>query len=386
AASEAISGQYKTGEFMTLKIGNTIIPTNIILSPLSGCTDRPFRSICRDHGCKFAFFEMMDSSALVHSHKKTLKMMSTEANEGPIGAQILGSDPGMVLEACHMILQSSKPLIMDLNCACPAKKVIRKGAGSFLLKDQKRAEKIIKKMASELPVPVTVKLRSSFTKIGGLEGLKLAKKAQDLGVSAVFLHGRSMTQGYAGKVDYEAIRQVKQALKIPLIASGDILSPELAKKMLDETGCDGIAVARGSFGNPWIFSQIEAFLADERPPSPSYEDIRKTAKTHLELYREFREELSYVPRRSRKKIGTVPSERSERVDCPIFLAESGAAKPKSTAERHYLGHLRKIAMWYSKGLPYSKRAREAITNASSYGEIVGVLDRLKQLDNPWLKR
>ena len=158
--------------------------------------------------------------------------------------------------------------------------------------------------------------------------------------------------------------------------------------MLDETGCDGILVARGSMGHPWIFEQIEAFLKGELPPSPSYEDIRQTAKNHMELYKVYREELSYVLRGSRRRAREAAPDRTP---------------PKSAAERHYLGHLRKIAMWYSKacpvpetfiklfvewygGLPYSKRAREAIIKASSYDEIVGVLDRLKQLNNPWLKR
>lgn len=328
-----------------LKIGNAELETNVILAPLSGCTDLPFRSIARDHGCKFAFFEMLDSSALFHGHKKTLKMLSTNENDSPIGAQILGADPAMVLDACQMILEHSKPTMMDLNCACPAKKVIRKKAGSYLLKDQKKAAKIIKKMASSLPLPVTVKLRAGFGKIGDLEGLKLAKIAQENGASAVFMHGRSASQGYAGRVDYEAIKKAKESLKIPLIASGDILTPQLAKEMLDRTGCDGILVARGAMGSPWIFGQIESHLKGEKPLSPSYEEIRQTAKRHLRLYRDFRE----------------------------------------SKEKYFLGHLRKIAMWYSKGLPYSKRAREDITGASSYDEVVGVLDKLKQLNNPWLK-
>lgn len=329
-----------------LQIGSAKLETNILFAPLSGCSDLPFRTIAREHGCKFAFFEMFDSSALFHGHKKTLKMLSTNEDDSPIGAQILGSDPAMILDACRIILEHSKPALIDLNCACPAKKVIKKKAGSYLLKDPKRAAEIIKKMASSLPVPVTIKLRTSFGKTGDLEGLILAKIAQENGACAVFMHGRNVTQGYAGKVDYEAIKKAKEGLKIPLIASGDILTPQLAKEMLEKTGCDGITVARGAMGNPWIFNQIESCLRGERPSSPSYEDIRQTAKRHLRLYRDFRQ----------------------------------------GKERYFLGHLRKIAMWYSKGLPYSKRAREAITNSGSYDEIVDILDKLKQLDNTWLRR
>ncbi|NQT90243.1 MAG: tRNA dihydrouridine synthase DusB [Candidatus Omnitrophica bacterium] len=325
-----------------LKIGSVSIKSKLILAPLSGTTDLPFRAISRAHGCKFAFYEMLDSSGLAHNHKRTLKMMESAPDDTPIGAQILGSDPDMILESCQIILEHSKPVLIDLNCACPAKKVIRKKAGSYLLKEPKKCAKIIKKMASSLPVPITVKLRARWAKNKGSEGLVLAKIAQDNGAKAVFFHGRDVTQGYAGKVDYEAIREIKKALKIPLIASGDILNAKLAQQMLDMTGCDGLLVARGAMGNPWIFSQIEACLKNEWIAPPSYEDVKAATLKHLELYRQW------------------------RID-----------REKRHNEKYYIGHLRKIAMWYTKGLPYSKRGREAISAARNYEEVAGVISNAK---------
>jgi tRNA-dihydrouridine synthase B len=304
--------------------------------------------MCRRHGCAFAFFEMLDANGLTYGHKKTLGMIRTVPEDAPIGAQVLGADPDMVLEACHIILTSSKPLLIDLNFACPAKKVLKKKAGAYMLKEPQKAGKIVKKLASSLSLPVTVKIRQGYAKEDTSSGLKLARICQDNGASAVFIHGRTAAQGYSGRVNYNSIAEIKKVLKIPVFGSGDVFTPELAKKMLDETGCDGVLIARGAMGNPWIFKQTEAFLKDGTHASPlSYEEIISTAKEHLQLFKEYKHGL----------------------------------------EKYYIGHMRKIAMWYTKGMPYSKRARESLMCAQTYVELLGILDRLNSnYDEEWLKR
>ena len=332
-----------------LNIGSYKLKSRLILAPLSGCSDLPFRAMCRAHGCKFAFYEMLDAHGLTYGHKRTLSMLDSDKADSPIGAQILGHDPDRVLEAVNIILANSKPKIIDLNCGCPALKVLRKKCGAYLLKEPKQAGKIIKKLASSLSIPITVKVRAGWGKEHKNEGLLLAKIAQDNGAKGVFFHGRSCSQGYSGKTTYEPIKQAKNELNIPVIGSGDVLSPELAKDMIDKTDCDGILVARGAFGTPWIFEQIEKYLKDGVSPSPaSYEMIVDTAKEHLTIYKNWK---------------------------------------KTTSEKYYVGHLRKVAIWYSKGLPYSKRAREDISCSKGFDEIVGVLDKLKSdYDIKWLKR
>jgi tRNA-dihydrouridine synthase B len=275
-------------------------------------------------------------------------MLESDKNDTPIGAQILGSDPDMVLDAAHIILANSKPALIDLNFACPAKKVIKKKSGAYFLKEPEKAGRIVKRLASSLPLPITVKIRSAYSKNESREGLMLAKICQENGISAVFIHGRTVAQGYAGRVDYKSILEVKKALTIPVFGSGDILSPELAKKMLDETGCDGILVARGAMGHPWIFDQIEAYLKNGSTPSSiSYEEIIGTVNKHLRLYNDWKKGL----------------------------------------EKYYIGHMRKIAIWYTKGLSYAKRARQAISKAQNCDDIMNIMDRLKSdYDKSWLKK
>jgi tRNA-dihydrouridine synthase B len=363
-----------------LKIGNYKLESKLILAPLSGCSDLPFRIICREHGCKFAFYEMLDAHGITYGHKRTLSMLETDKRDSPIGVQILGYEPERVLEAVQIILANSNPKIVDLNCACPALKVLKKKCGSYLLKEPDHAGKIIKKLTSSISIPVTVKLRAGWGREHQDEGLLLAKIAQDNGAKAVFFHGRSCSQGYSGKTSYEPIRQVKEALKIPVIGSGDVLSPELAKDMLDKTGCDGILIARGAFGSPWIFEQTEKYLKDGLSPAPaSYEIIVSTAKKHLQIFKDWKDGnlcLSLPTAKGNKiiKILNKISKKSKTHKAPV-------------PEKYYIGHLRKVAMWYSKGLPYSKRAREAISFAKSYDEIINILDRLKSdYDMKWLKR
>ncbi|MBN3037883.1 MAG: tRNA dihydrouridine synthase DusB [Candidatus Omnitrophica bacterium] len=309
----------------------------LIMAPMSGCTDLPFRTIIKDFGCRFAFYEMLDASATLYSHKKTAFMLQSAIREMPLGAQILGSDPSMVLDAAQIILSQAKPVLIDLNCACPAKKVIKKKAGAYLLKEPKKAAKIIKNLSSRLPVPVTVKVRSGWDKNFPQQGLKLAKIARDNGAKAVFMHGRTVRQGYEGHVEYLSIARTKEVLDIPVIASGDIWNPRLAEKMLIQTGCDGLLVARGALGRPWIFKEIQAHLEGKKiPAAPSLGKIKILVKRHLKAYADW----------------------------------------KSCPQKYIIGHMRKIAMWYFRGKVYATRTRDAIAKAQAYEEICEIIDRV----------
>jgi tRNA-dihydrouridine synthase B len=355
-----------------LKIGNYTLKSKLILAPLSGCTDLAFRTICRAHGCKFAFYEMLDAHGLTYGHKKTLEMLESDKKDSPIGVQILGSDPDRCLEAANIILAHSKPKIIDLNFACPAKKVLKKSCGSALLKEPKKAAKVVKKLASTLSLPITIKVRAGYHKNDGKEGILLSKMCEDNGAKAVFFHGRSMQQGYSERVNYDVIKQAKKALEVPVFGSGDVFSPELAKDMLDKTGCDGVLIARGAFGAPWIFDQTDKYLKNPTSPpsSVSYEMVVDTAKEHLQIYKDWKNGKLYLSLRA--------TEGSEAIVSP---------NEDPIPEKYYIGYLRKIGIWYSKGLPYSKRAREAISYADSFDDIIVILDKLKSnYDLKWLKR
>jgi len=320
-----------------LKIANLTLKSKLIMAPMSGCTDMPFRKVIRSFGCRFCFYEMLDASGLIHSHKKTLSMLKTFSADEPIGAQILGSDHKKVVEAAHIVLAHSNPVLIDLNCGCPAKKVLKKKAGAYLIKDPKTAGKIIKKLRASFDLPITIKIRSGWSQVDSQEGLKLAKIAQDNGADAVFMHGRTVKQGYSGQVNYDAIAQIKKALRIPVIGSGDIYSAELAKLMLDRTKCDGLLVARGALGRPWIFNQIQASLDKKKVPSaPSLFKIKRIAQKHVKSYYEW----------------------------------------KASPAKYTIGRLRKIAMWYFRGQIYATIIRNSINSAQSYKEIIKIIDRI----------
>lgn len=269
-----------------LKIGALTLKSNVILSSLLYISDLTFRSICRMSGCEFAFYEPIDAYSLVHNRKKALQALCSNKFDKPIGAQIIGREPDIMLEAAHIILNHSNPEIIDLNFACPMKSVLKKRCGAYLINEPEKIAHIVKKLSSSIDIPITIKIRSGYLKSNHSESLKLARMAEDSGAKGVFFHGRSMQQGFSGKIDYEAIKKVKQALKIPVIGSGDILSGKLAKKMLDRTGCDGIVVARGAMGNPWIFNQIKTYLNNPSiPVSPvSYKNSLAAIQEYIGLY------------------------------------------------------------------------------------------------------
>lgn len=265
-----------------LEIGGLELSSNLILSPMAGISDLPFRVLNRKFGCELAFVEMINARALGHKSKKTHSMLSTNPHDRPLGVQLLGCEAKFIQKAMD-VLQKYEFDVLDFNAACPAKKVTRRGEGASLLNDPKKLNQLLKLVVKNSKVPVTAKIRAGWDK-DSLNAKEAASYAQDAGIKALFIHGRSKSQGYSGCVDYKIIKSVKDALSIPVIASGDILSAPLAKKMFDETGCSGIAVARGSLGNPWIFREIQEFIKNGKiilRPKPK--EIIGVMLEHLDL-------------------------------------------------------------------------------------------------------
>ena len=246
----------------------------------------PFRMLNRKFGYELAFVEMINCRSISHKSRITHAMLSSNRKDRPLGIQLLGVEEKFVLKAVEIIKKYEFD-ILDFNAACPAKKVVRRGEGSGLLKEPKKLAKLLKLVVKNSQKPVTVKIRAGWDK-DSVNAREVALYAQDSGVSGLFIHGRTRMQEYGGNVDYEIIRDVKNALDIPVIASGDLFSPELIKKMFDETGCDAVAIARGALGNPWIFKQTEKYLKDGEPiKNPDIDEIVSVMHKHLDASIDF---------------------------------------------------------------------------------------------------
>lgn len=249
---------------------------------MAGISDLPFRILNREFGAELGFVEMLNVRSLAHRSKRTIRMLSTQPKDRPLGVQLLACEPDFLVRAMEVIAGYEFDLL-DFNAACPVRKVTQRGEGASLLKDPARLNKLLKIVVKESRVPVTVKIRTGWDE-GSVNVREVAMKCRDAGVSAVFVHGRTKTQGYSGAVDYRAIAEAKRALDIPLIASGDILSAQLVKKMFEETRCDGILVARGALGNPWIFREIKDFIEKGAfSKRPTGEELEEVMLKHLEM-------------------------------------------------------------------------------------------------------
>jgi tRNA-dihydrouridine synthase B len=265
-----------------LKIGNLKLSLPLVLAPMAGVSDLPFRLITRPFGVPIAFTEMIDVNSLCHKDKRTLRMISSVPEDRPLGIQLLGNDREQILKSLDA-LDGYEFDVIDFNAACPASKVVRKGKGAALLREPRRLKELLDILVKHSKVPVTVKIRTGWDDCS-INAREVALMAEDAGISALFIHGRTKAQGYSGKVDYRSIKEVKKALKIPVIASGDNTSVPLIKNMFDETGCDGAAVARGSLGNPWIFREIIRFFSDGVfSGMPDVQERIDVMKAHLNL-------------------------------------------------------------------------------------------------------
>jgi len=269
-----------------LKIGTLKLKSDLILSPMAGVSDFPFRMLNRKFGCELAFVEMINCCSVSYKSKHTREMLFSNKEDRLLGVQLLGCEAKFVRRAMSVI-NEYKFDILDFNAACPVRKVVSRGEGSGLLKDPQRLNDILKIVVKNAKVPVTVKIRSGWDK-DSVNAREVASFCQDAGVSGLFIHGRTRAQGYSGTVDYDVIKEVKKALDIPVIASGNILSPQLAKKMFDETGCDAINIARGALGNPWIFKEITEFLKSGNIIGrPNPQQVVEVMLEHLDMVIDF---------------------------------------------------------------------------------------------------
>ena len=249
---------------------------------MAGISDLPFRMLNRRFGCELAFTEMISARALSYCNSNTLKMLASDTADRPLGVQLLGNDSAVMTHAVHL-LGEYRPDLIDINAACPVAKVTRRGEGAAMLSDPHRLFGMLKAVVSASNVPITLKIRSGWDNLS-VNAVYIARGAQDAGVSAVFIHGRTREQGYSGAVDYQTIRKVKEALAIPVVGSGNSFSPAMIKKMFDETGCDAVAIARGALGNPWIFREAAHFLQEGiLPEQHDICELIETMKLHLDL-------------------------------------------------------------------------------------------------------
>jgi len=316
-------------------IGTLQIPSSCILAPLAGVSDLPFRLINREFGCAFAFTEMVSARALTYENKNTLhKMLATETADRPLGIQLLGNDRE-VLRAALDKLGDYDFGVIDFNAACPVTKVTVKGEGASLLREPVKLRELLRVVVNNAAVPVTVKIRAGWDG-ASVNARDVALHAQDAGIHGLCVHGRTREQGYQGRVDYRVIYEVKKALTIPVIASGDALSPQLIKKLFDETGCDGVAIARGALGKPWIFRDTHQFLqTGSIPQRPDMQEIADTMIAHLKRCVAF---------------------HGERTGTPIF---------------------RKFFNWYTRGLHEIRELRCKAYQAGTEQEMIAVINNVR---------
>jgi nifR3 family TIM-barrel protein len=275
---------------MRLRIGNVELENNLILAPMAGVTDQPFRKLCREQGCGLLYTEMVSAKAILYHNRNTQKLLMVDPVERPIAVQLFGSDPEIVSEMAAQISEGPYDII-DFNMGCPVPKVVNNGEGSALMKNPGLAEQILSALVRKVKKPVTVKIRKGFDE-DQVNAVEIARIAEYCGVAAVAVHGRTRQQFYSGKADWDIIRQVKEAVRIPVIGNGDIFTPEHAAQMLKETGCDGLMLARGAQGNPWLFARIQHYLlTGEMLPGPDRREISRMILRHARMQTEWKGEL-----------------------------------------------------------------------------------------------
>ena len=284
-----------------MNIGNVSLDNRVFLAPMAGVTDLPFRLICKRKGCGMLYSEMINAKALCYNDENTKRMTKIEDEEHPIAIQIFGSEPEFMGRAAE-ILNGHSNEILDINMGCPAPKVIKNGDGSALMKNPKLAEEVMKAVVENSIKPVTLKIRKGWDE-NSINAVEIAKIAEQAGISAVAIHGRTREQYYSGSADWNIIKEIKEAISIPVIGNGDVFEIEDAINMLEKTNCDAIMIGRGSQGNPWIFNRINHYMnTGEILPKPTTEEKISTAIDHMRLAVEEHGEYVAV-REMRKHIG-----------------------------------------------------------------------------------
>lgn len=264
-----------------MKIGSLELKNNLFFAPMAGISDLPFRTIVRSFGCGLAFTEMISATGLALGSGKTLRYLASSPDDRPLGVQLFGNDPE-TLAAAARIAEAQGADLLDVNMGCPVKKVAKTGSGSSLMRDPERVAAIVRAVREASALPLTVKIRAGCT-ARQINAVEIGSIVQECGADAVILHPRTADQGFSGRSDWSLIATLKERLRIPIIGSGDIRSPEDAARMLDETGCDGVMVGRGALGNPWIFGNILGHLSGAGTSVPSLEVREAVIRRHLML-------------------------------------------------------------------------------------------------------
>ena len=311
---------------MELKIGNVTLENNVILAPMAGVTDLPFRLLCKEQGAGLLCMEMVSAKAVHYNNKNTEALMEIHPDEQPVSLQLFGSEPDIMAETAARI--EERPFAtLDVNMGCPVPKVVNNHEGSALMKEPKLVGEIVTALVKAVKKPVTVKIRKGFDD-DHVNAVEIAKIIEASGAAAIAVHGRTREQYYSGKADWDIIRQVKEAVKIPVIGNGDVTDAVSAKKMMDETGCDGIMIGRASRGNPWIFKEITQYLdTGILPERPSMEEVRNTILRHAALQLEFKGEYTGIR------------------------------------------EMRKHVAWYTAGYPHSAKLRRMVNEMETFAEL-----------------
>lgn len=276
-----------------MKIGNVNIENNLILAPMAGVTDLPFRLLCKEEGCGMLYTEMVSAKAILYKNKNTEGLMEVTPGENPIALQLFGSEPEIMAEIARQV--EERPFdIIDVNMGCPVPKVVNNGEGSALMKNPVLVGKIVEAMANAVKKPVTIKIRKGFDD-EHVNATEIARIAQESGAAAVAVHGRTREQYYTGKADWDIIAKVKDTVSIPVIGNGDIFSAEDAISMMEKTKCDGVMIGRGSQGNPWIFSRINHYMkTGELLPKPGLKEVKEMILKHAALQRKYKGEYTGI--------------------------------------------------------------------------------------------